>query len=161
MTTLASFAANLADGRLQPLDQYLGQVVLIVNTASECGYTRQYAGLQQLQDALGGQGFSVLAFPCNQFGGQEPGSDADIAAFCDTRFGTTFPLFARGDVNGSGASLLWQWLTGVESGHPHPVKWNFTKFLIDRKGRLVKRYEPAAEPHELLPDIQALLGPRG
>jgi len=158
MTTLASFAANLADGRPQSLADYLGQVVLVVNTASECGYTRQYQGLQELQSALGARGFTVLAFPCNQFGGQEPGSADDIAAFCQTRFGVSFPLFAKGDVNGPAASLLWQWLTGVESGHPHPVKWNFTKFLIDRKGRLVKRYEPAAEPHELLPDIEALLG---
>ncbi|MGL6046680.1 MAG: glutathione peroxidase [Vogesella sp.] len=158
MTTLASFTANLADGRPQPLADYLGQVVLVVNTASECGYTRQYLGLQELQDALAERGFTVLAFPCNQFGGQEPGSADDISAFCQTRFGVSFPLFAKGDVNGPAASLLWQWLTGVESGHPHPVKWNFTKFLIDRKGRLVKRYEPAAEPHELLPDIEALLG---
>ena len=158
MTTLASFAANLADGRPQPLADFLGQVVLVVNTASECGYTRQYQGLQELQAALGARGFTVLAFPCNQFGGQEPGSADDIAAFCQTLFGVSFPLFAKGDVNGPAASLLWQWLTGVESGHPHPVKWNFTKFLIDRKGRLVKRYEPAAEPHELLPDIEALLG---
>ncbi|WP_174875986.1 glutathione peroxidase [Vogesella oryzae] len=157
MTTLANFTANLWAGRQQPLADYIGQVVLIVNTASECGYTRQYAGLQELQEALAARGFTVLAFPCNQFGGQEPGDAAAIAAFCSSRFGTSFPLFEKGDVNGAAASPLWRWLTGVDNGHPHPVKWNFTKFLIDRKGRLVKRYEPAAEPHELLPDIEVLL----
>ena len=157
MTTLANFTANLGDGRPQPLADYVGQVVLIVNTASECGYTRQYTGLQELQQLLAPRGFTVLAFPCNQFGGQEPGSAEEIAAFCHSKFGVDFPLFAKGDVNGAAASPLWQWLTGAANGHPHPVKWNFTKFLIDRKGRLLKRYEPAAEPHELLPDIETLL----
>ena len=157
MTTIADFAANLGDGQLQPLAQYRGQVLLIVNTASECGYTRQYAGLQELHSIYQGQGFSVLGFPCNQFGGQEPGDARAIRDFCVSRFGVSFPLFEKGDVNGAGASPLWHWLTGADGKHPHPVKWNFTKFLIDRKGRLVKRYEPAAEPHDIAGDIEALL----
>ena len=157
MTTLASFAANLADGRPQPLADFLGQVVLVVNTASECGYTRQYQGLQELQATLGARGFTVLAFPCNQFGGQEPGSADDIAAFCQTRFGVSFPLFAKGDVNGPAASLLWQWLTGVESGHPHPVKWNFTKFLVGKDGQVIRRYAPQDAPKKLAGDIEAAL----
>ena len=138
MTTIADFAANLGDGLLQPLAQYRGQVLLIVNTASECGYTRQYAGLQELHSTYQGQGFSVLGFPCNQFGGQEPGDARAIRDFCVSRFGVSFPLFEKGDVNGGNASPLWHWLTGADGKHPHPVKWNFTKFLIDRDGKVVR-----------------------
>ncbi|POZ62472.1 glutathione peroxidase [Chromobacterium alticapitis] len=157
MTTLYDFSAHRADGALEALSAYEGQVILLVNTASECGYTRQYAGLQELQDYFAGQGFHVLGFPCNQFGGQEPGSEEEIVAFCQGRFGVSFTLFAKVEVNGDGAPPLWRWLTQAESTHPHPVKWNFTKFLIDGRGRVVKRYEPAVEPHELVEDIKALL----
>lgn len=157
MTTIADFAAQLGDDLLQPLAQYQGQVLLIVNTASECGYTRQYEGLQDLYHAYREQGFCVLGFPCNQFGGQEPADNDAIAAFCRQRFGVTFPLFRKGDVNGDKAIPLWHWLTGADGNHPHPVKWNFTKFLIDRKGRLVKRYEPAALPEDIYADIETLL----
>lgn len=161
MTTIADFSAACPDGRSQPLAEYLGQVVLIVNTASECGYTRQYAGLQALYSQYRQQGFVVLAFPCDQFGGQEPGSDDKIADFCQSRFAVEFPLFAKGNVNGRFAPALWQWLTSADSSHPHPVKWNFTKFLIDRKGRLVKRYEPAAEPEDICDDLEVLLQAAG
>ncbi|WP_337882203.1 glutathione peroxidase [Chromobacterium haemolyticum] len=157
MTTLYDFTAARIDGSEQPLSAYTGQVTLVVNTASECGYTRQYAGLQDLQQGLGGRGLVVLGFPCNQFGGQEPGDDAEIEHFCRTRFEVDFPMFAKVEVNGPRAHPLWRWLTQADSTHPHPVKWNFTKFLIDAKGRVVKRYEPAVEPHELLEDIEALL----
>lgn len=157
MTTIADFAAHLGADLLQPLAKYQGKVVLIVNTASECGYTRQYAGLQELHETYQPQGFSVLGFPCNQFGAQEPGDAAAISHFCQSKFGVNFPLFAKGDVNGGNAIPLWRWLTGADGEHPHPVKWNFTKFLIDRKGRLVKRYEPAAEPYDIAADIEVLL----
>ncbi|AUH49756.1 glutathione peroxidase [Chromobacterium sp. ATCC 53434] len=157
MTTLYDFSAQRADGALQAFSAYEGTVALLVNTASECGYTRQYAGLQELQDYFAGQAFAVLGFPCNQFGGQEPGSEQEILAFCQGRFGVSFPLFAKLEVNGAGADPLWRWLTQADSPHPHPVKWNFTKFLIDARGRVVKRYEPAVEPHELVEDIKALL----
>ncbi|PTU66544.1 glutathione peroxidase [Chromobacterium sp. Panama] len=160
MTTLYDFSAVRIDGSEQPLSAYAGQVALVVNTASECGYTRQYAGLQDLQHSLGGRGLAVLGFPCNQFGGQEPGDEAEIERFCRTRFEVDFPLFAKVEVNGPRAHPLWRWLTQADSTHPHPVKWNFTKFLIDARGRVVKRYEPAVEPHELLEDIEALL-PKG
>ncbi|UTH72305.1 glutathione peroxidase [Chromobacterium sp. IIBBL 290-4] len=157
MTTLYDFNARRLDGSEQPLEAYRGQVTLLVNTASECGYTRQYAGLQELHDFFAGQGFAVLGFPCNQFGGQEPGGETEIAEFCQSRFGVAFPLFAKLDVNGDGAHPLWRWLTQADSPHPHPIKWNFTKFLIDARGRVVKRYEPAVEPHELVDDIKVLL----
>ncbi|OHX17183.1 glutathione peroxidase [Chromobacterium amazonense] len=157
MTTLYDFSAKRADGAEQALSAYAGTVALLVNTASECGYTRQYAGLQELHDYFSGQGFSVLGFPCNQFGGQEPGGEEEIVAFCLGRFGVSFPLFAKLEVNGEAAHPLWRWLTQADSDHPHPVKWNFTKFLIDGRGRVVKRYEPAVEPHELVDDIKALL----
>ncbi|UJB33678.1 glutathione peroxidase [Chromobacterium sp. Beijing] len=160
MTTLYDFSAARIDGSEQPLSAYAGQVALVVNTASECGYTRQYAGLQDLQHSLGGRGLAVLGFPCNQFGGQEPGDEAEIERFCRTRFEVDFSLFAKVEVNGPRAHPLWRWLTQADSTHPHPVKWNFTKFLIDARGRVVKRYEPAVEPHELLEDIEALL-PKG
>ncbi|MBN3002706.1 glutathione peroxidase [Chromobacterium alkanivorans] len=160
MTTLYDFSAARIDGSEQPLSAYAGQVALVVNTASECGYTRQYAGLQDLQRHLGGRGLVVLGFPCNQFGGQEPGGEAEIERFCRTRFEVDFPLFAKVEVNGPNAHPLWRWLTQADSTHPHPVKWNFTKLLIDAKGRVVKRYEPAVEPHELLEDLEALL-PKG
>ena len=157
MTTLGDFSAAGPDGHSLSLAGYLGQVVLIVNTASECGYTRQYAGLQSLYELFRQEGFVVLGFPCDQFGGQEPGSDAQIASFCTTRFGVTFPLFAKGNVNGHFASPLWQWLTSAGSSHPHPVKWNFTKFLIDRNGDPVARYAPQTKPEELEMPISKLL----
>ncbi|MBV8680701.1 MAG: glutathione peroxidase [Aquitalea sp.] len=158
MTTLYDFSVLTLQGESLPLASLQGRVVLVVNTASECGYTRQYAGLQELHTMLSAQGLAVLAFPCNQFGGQEPGSAAQIAAFCGQRFQVDFLLCAKVEVNGAQADPLWRWLTQADTPHPHPVKWNFTKFLLDARGRVVKRYEPAVEPHELLEDIQSLLG---
>jgi len=157
MTTFYEFSATTIDGGAQPLSDYAGQVVLVVNTASECGYTQQYAGLQELYQQFSHEPFSVLGFPCNQFGAQEPQDNPAIADFCLIRFGVTFPLFAKCEVNGPGASPLWQWLTKAASAYPQPVKWNFTKFLIDQQGRIVMRYEPAVEPFELAADIKRLL----
>lgn len=157
MPTFHDFSAVASDGSSLALSDYAGSVVLVVNTASECGYTRQYDGLQALQAHFAAEAFTVLAFPCNQFGAQEPGDDAQIGAFCRTRFGVGFPLMAKGDVNGAGASPLWHWLTRADSSYPQPVKWNFTKFLVDAQGRLVKRFEPAVEPFELIDDINRLL----
>ena len=157
MTTLYAFSALTHTGGQYPLSSLQGQVVLLVNTASECGYTRQYAGLQQLHEQLAAAGLRILAFPCNQFGGQEPGSDQEIAAFCSSRFALGFPLLAKVEVNGAQADPLWRWLTQADTPHPHPVKWNFTKFLVDGQGRVVKRYESAVEPHELREDIENLL----
>jgi glutathione peroxidase len=157
MPTFHDFRAAAGDGSDLALSTYDGKVVLVVNTASECGYTRQYSGLQELQQYFAADPFTVLAFPCNQFGGQEPGNNEEIAGFCVMRFGVGFPILAKGDVNGKEASPLWHWLTQADSGYPQPVKWNFTKFLIDQQGRLVKRFEPAVEPFELVDDINRLL----
>lgn len=157
MATFHDFSALRANRESQPLAEFAGKVVLVVNTASECGYTRQYAGLEELARHFSLEPFAVLAFPCNQFGGQEPGSDAEILAFCQSRFAVSFPLMAKCQVNGPEAPPLWQWLTQAQGPHPQPVKWNFTKFLVDQQGRLVKRFEPAVEPYELLADIDRLL----
>lgn len=157
MPTLHDFSAAALDGSPQPLSDYRGRVALVVNTASECGYTPQYGGLQQLAEQFADQPFSVLGFPCNQFGGQEPLDGPAIGAFCSSRFHVDFPLFAKCEVNGPGALPLWTWLTRADTAYPQPVKWNFTKFLIDQQGRLVKRYEPAVTPPELVEDINRLL----
>lgn len=159
MTTIADFAANLGDGLLQPLAQYRGQVLLIVNTASECGYTRQYAGLQELHSTYQGQGFSVLGFPCNQFGAQEKGSDSEIASFCSLNFGVRFALMAKTDVNGAHAHPLFRWLTAQAPGvlGTRAIKWNFTKFLVGRDGQVIRRYAPQDAPARLAQDIEAAL----
>ncbi len=163
MTALAQsvfdFSAADLRGQPQPLAQWRGKVLLIVNTASACGFTPQYAGLQALQDRYGPQGFSVLAFPCNQFGAQEPGSAQDIAQFCASRYATTFPLFAKVEVNGAQAHPLWRWLTQEASGllGSHAIKWNFTKFLVGRDGQVLKRYPPLERPEQIGPDIEMAL----
>jgi glutathione peroxidase len=157
MLTLHDFSALRIDDRVEDLARYRGRVVLVVNTASACGYTPQYAGLEALQRRFGADGFDVLAFPCNQFGGQEPGGSDQIAAFCRERYDATFPLFAKVDVNGGEAPPLWQWLTRSDTPYPQAVKWNFTKFLIDQQGRVVRRYEPAVQPEEAEDDIRRLL----
>ncbi|GGY07950.1 glutathione peroxidase [Paludibacterium paludis] len=160
MPTLPPLKVKRADGSQMDLAECRGKLLLLVNTASECGYTRQYAGLQELHEMFGPDRLVVLAFPCNQFGNQEPGSEAEIAAFCESRFAIRFPLMAKVDVNGPDADPLWRWLTLADSEWPQPVKWNFTKFLLDRQGRLVKRYEPVVEPWEIAEDIRALLPAR-
>ncbi|MBN2692285.1 MAG: glutathione peroxidase [Burkholderiaceae bacterium] len=163
MTALAQsvfeFSAADLDGQSQALAQWRGKVLLIVNTASACGFTPQYAGLQALQERYGPQGFTVLAFPCNQFGAQEPGSAEEIAQFCISRYATTFPLFAKVEVNGEHAHPLWRWLTREASGllGSHAIKWNFTKFLVGRDGQVLKRYAPQEKPELIGPDIEMAL----
>jgi glutathione peroxidase len=154
-----AFAARAIDGEQVDLSRFSGTVSLIVNVASECGYTPQYAGLEQLQRDLGPRGFNVLAFPCNQFGSQEPGSENEIAAFCASRFKVTFALFAKIAVNGADAHPLYQFLKQERPGllGTQAIKWNFTKFLVDRNGRVVKRYATATKPETLVTDIEALL----
>ena len=158
MTTLGDFKATSIDGRQVSLADYDGQVVLVVNTASNCGFTPQYRGLQELYDAYAARGFVVLGFPCSQFGGQEPGDEAEIAAFCDRNYGVTFPMFAKVEVNGDDAHPLFKWLRGEKGGIlGDAIKWNFTKFLLDRDGRVVARYAPTTEPAALADDVEAAL----
>ena len=156
MANVHDFSASTIDGRQQPLSAYRGKALLIVNTASQCGLTPQYAGLEALQKRYAGRGFDVLGFPCNQFGGQEPGSEKEIAQFCETSFGVTFPMFAKVDVNGDAAHPLFRHLKSATPDHD-PIKWNFAKFLVDQAGTVVKRYAPTAEPASIAPDIDALL----
>jgi glutathione peroxidase len=159
MPALSDFSVAAADGAQVSLGDKLGKVLLVVNTASKCGFTPQYAGLEELYRKHGSHGFEVLAFPCNQFGAQEPGSAEDIAAFCDARFGVTFPLFAKVEVNGDAADPLFAWLKAQAPGllGSQRIKWNFTKFLVDRKGKVVRRYAPTDKPASLDADIAALL----
>ena len=153
------FSARATDGGEIALERYAGQVLLVVNTASRCGFTKQYAGLEELQQRFGARGFSVLAFPCNQFAGQEPGTDGEIAAFCDTNYRVTFPLFARVEVNGANVHPLFGWLKRSRPGllGVAAIKWNFTKFLLDRSGAVVGRFAPATAPGTLAGTIEALL----
>ncbi|HEY6564442.1 MAG TPA: glutathione peroxidase [Pirellulaceae bacterium] len=134
----------------QRLDEYLGKVVLIVNVASECGLTPQYEALQALHDKYGGRGLVILGFPCNQFGGQEPGTAEEILQFCSTKYHVTFPLFAKLEVNGQGADALYQQLTALEVGPAEkgPIRWNFEKFLVDRRGHVVARFAPTTRPDD-------------
>jgi glutathione peroxidase len=159
MTTLSDFSARDLAGAEVPLAQFQGQVVLVVNTASRCGFTPQYAGLERLHEDLSARGFAVLGFPCNQFGGQEPGNEGEIAHFCETRFGVRFPMFAKIEVNGPGAHPLYQWLKREAKGllGSQRIKWNFTKFLIGRDGQVVRRYAPNTTPEAIRPDIEKLL----
>jgi glutathione peroxidase len=157
-TDLGDFHAVTIDGKDQDLGTYVGDVVLVVNTASECGLTPQYEGLQRLYDAYAGRGFVVLGFPCDQFGHQEPGTEDEIASFCEDTYGVSFPMFAKIDVNGSGTHPLFAWLKHEKSGlGGGKIKWNFTKFLIARDGSVVDRYAPQTEPAELVADIEAQL----
>ncbi|MBB5048254.1 glutathione peroxidase [Rhodopseudomonas rhenobacensis] len=158
MTSVYDFSARTLDGQELPLKQFEGQVLLIVNTASACGFTPQYKGLEELQQAYGDRGFSVLGFPCNQFGHQEPGDAAAIGQFCQKNYGVSFPMFDKVEVNGSGAHPLFQYLKAEKSGLlGAAIKWNFTKFLVDRSGRVVARHAPTTTPQSLTKDIEALL----
>ena len=158
MATVYDFTAKSLAGDDVPLQRFDGQVLLIVNTASACGFTPQYKGLQELHAGLSPRGFAVLGFPCNQFGAQEPGDAKQIAAFCETNYAVTFPMFAKIDVNGSGAHPLYEHLKREKSGLLGPaIKWNFTKFLVDRAGKVVARHAPTARPEGLKKDIEALL----
>ncbi len=159
MTALTDFSATTLDGAPQDLSAYGGQVVLVVNTASQCGFTPQYAGLEELWEQYRDQGLVVLGFPCDQFGGQEPGSEEEIGAFCQKNYGVTFPMFSKVDVNGDDAHPLWTWLRSEKGGLlGDKIKWNFTKFLVGRDGQVVKRYAPTTEPANLSGDIEAALG---
>jgi len=157
--TLADFSATRPDGGEADLAEFAGKVVLVVNTASKCGFTPQYAGLEELWEKYGGRGFVVIGFPCNQFGAQEPGSADDIASFCSLNYGVSFPMMAKVEVNGDGAAPLYQWLKAEAPGilGSKGVKWNFTKFLVGRDGKVVRRYAPTDKPESLAADIEALL----
>ncbi|OUM95361.1 MAG: glutathione peroxidase [Thermobacillus sp. ZCTH02-B1] len=147
------------DGRRITLSAFKGKVMLIVNTASRCGFTPQYAGLEALYRKYRDRGLVVLGFPCNQFAGQEPGSEAEIASFCSLRYGVTFPMFAKIDVNGPNRHPLYRYLISRKPGllGSGSIKWNFTKFLVDREGRVVKRFGPAVKPEKIEADILGLL----
>jgi glutathione peroxidase len=153
------YSATRLDGTEESLDRYRGQVLLIVNTASQCGFTPQYAGLEALYDNLHHAGLTVLGFPCNQFGAQEPGAEAEIGQFCQKNYGVTFPMFAKIEVNGLGAHPLYKYLKDAKPGllGSENIKWNFTKFLIDRNGEPVARYAPQTKPEELVEPIRTLL----
>ena len=148
MSHLYGLTMRTIDGKEQPLDAYRGQALLLVNVASECGLTPQYEALQSLQQEYGGRGLAVLGFPCNQFGGQEPGTEADVKTFCTTRYGVTFPLFSKIDVNGPRRAALYQWLTSqpTQPDGPGDIQWNFAKFLVDRTGRVAARFPPQTTP---------------
>ncbi|MBB3897442.1 glutathione peroxidase [Roseococcus suduntuyensis] len=152
------FTATLNDGTEQPLSAYRGRAVLVVNVASKCGFTPQYKGLQALYERLHPRGLDILAFPCDQFGHQEPGTDAEIATFCEKNFGVTFPLFQKIEVNGKGAHPLYQWLKAEKGGVlGSAIKWNFSKFLVDPQGRVVDRFAPTTKPEALAEKIEAIL----
>ena len=158
MSAIYDFTANSLVGEEVPLRRFEGQVLLIVNTASKCGFTPQYRGLEELHRDFGSRGFSVLGFPCNQFGAQEPGSANEIQTFCSTQYDVTFPLFEKIDVNGANAHPLYEYLKREQSGLlGSSIKWNFTKFLVDRAGKVVARYAPTARPDGLRREIETLL----
>ncbi len=158
-TTAYDFDATALDGAPQPLADYRGKVLLIVNVASKCGFTPQYAGLEELWREYGPKGLVVLGFPCDQFGHQEPGNAEEIRNFCSLTYDVSFPMFAKVEVNGANASPLWKWLKDEKSGllGIDAIKWNFTKFLVGRDGRVIKRYAPTDKPESLARDIEKAL----
>jgi len=158
MSGIYDFSAKSLSGEEVPLKRFEGKVLLIVNTASKCGFTPQYQGLEALQREFGPRGFCVLGFPCNQFGGQEPGDAKQIADFCESKYDVTFPMFAKIDVNGATAHPLYAYLKSEKGGLLGPsIKWNFTKFLVDRAGKVVARHAPTTAPDGLKKEIEALL----
>ncbi|HWH75033.1 MAG TPA: glutathione peroxidase [Methylibium sp.] len=159
MSTVYDFEARRITGEPLSLADWRARVLLIVNTASACGFTPQFAGLEALWQDYGERGLTVIGFPCNQFGGQDPGSPAEIASFCEQHYGVSFPMMAKVEVNGAGAHPLWQWLSGEARGllGTRAIKWNFTKFLVGRDGRALRRYAPSARPEALRKDIEAAL----
>jgi glutathione peroxidase len=158
MSVLADFSATRLLGGVQSLKDFSGKAVLVVNVASKCGNTPQYQGLETLYQELGPKGFVILGFPCNQFGGQEPGTHADIASFCALNYGVTFPMMAKIDVNGPDADPLFDWLkSATPDSNNADIEWNFVKFLVGRDGRPVRRYGDKVQPVELKSDILALL----
>jgi glutathione peroxidase len=159
MANIYDFAANDIHGNAQKFERYKDKVLLIVNTASKCGFTPQYKGLEALHKKMHARGLEVLGFPCNQFGAQEPGDAKEIESFCEINYGVSFPLFAKIDVNGADAAPLYRYLKKEKPGllGSEAIKWNFTKFLIDRKGNVVERYAPNVEPEAIAGDIEKLL----
>ncbi|MHC2625757.1 glutathione peroxidase [Bradyrhizobium huanghuaihaiense] len=158
MSVIYDFKANSLAGEEVPMRRFEGQVLLIVNTASKCGFTPQYRGLEDLYRDLSPRGFAVLGFPCNQFGAQEPGQASEIQEFCSTHYDVTFPLFEKIDVNGANAHPLYEYLKRQQSGLlGASIKWNFTKFLVDRAGKVIARYAPTARPEGLRNQIETLL----
>lgn len=159
MGTIYDFSAKTLDGQDKSLADFSGQVLVIVNVASKCGFTPQYTGLEALYRKYGGRGFAVLGFPCNQFGSQEPGDAAEIAKFCQATYDVTFPMFAKIDVNGAAAHPLYGFLKGEQKGvlGTEAIKWNFTKFLIDHSGKVTARFAPTTAPVELEGEIEQLL----
>ena len=160
MTTAYDFSAKSIDGSEVSFDAYRGKVLLIVNTASKCGFTYQYEGLEMLHEQLSDQGLVVLGFPCNQFSDQEPGDEAEIAEFCRLTYDVQFPMFAKIEVNGPDAHPLYKWLKGNAKGilGTEGIKWNFTKFLIDRTGKVFSRYAPVTTPQAIRGEIEELIG---
>jgi glutathione peroxidase len=159
MTSIYDFTVKDIHGKDVKMSRYKGKTLLIVNTASKCGFTPQYKGLEALYEKLHGKGLEILGFPCNQFGAQEPGTEEQIESFCEVNYGVTFPLFAKIDVNGRNAAPLYQYLKEAKPGllGSGVIKWNFTKFLVDRDGKVIERYAPNAEPASIQPDIEKLL----
>jgi glutathione peroxidase len=159
MRTVYDFEARQIDGQAIALSAFRGKAMLIVNTASQCGFTPQFGGLEELHKTYAGQGLAVLGFPCNQFGAQDPGTDGDIASFCQVNYGVSFPMMSKIDVNGPQAHPLFQWLCGEAPGllGSKAIKWNFTKFLVGRDGRVIRRYAPLDKPQALARDIEAAL----
>jgi glutathione peroxidase len=158
MTALTDFTVRTLDGNEKTLADYKDQVVLVVNTASKCGFTPQYKGLQELQEQYADRGLSVIGFPCNQFGHQEPGDSDEIGEFCERNYGVTFQMMEKIDVNGSDAHPLYQWLRSQKGGlMGDKIKWNFTKFLIGKDGQVIERYAPTTKPEKLKDDIEKAL----
>jgi glutathione peroxidase len=163
MSTLFDFKANTLAGKPASLDTYRGKVALVVNTASKCGLTPQYAGLEDLNRKYADKGLAVLGFPCNQFGAQEPGTADEIGAFCQKNYGVSFPMFEKIDVNGAGAHPLYQWLKAEAAENdapgkkPEDIEWNFAKFLVGRDGKVVRRYSARTEPRDIASDIESVL----
>ena len=160
MTTAYDFSATDIDGQVRSLDEYRGKALLIVNVASKCGFTPQYEGLEKLWRQYRDQGLVVLGFPCDQFGHQEPGDEAEIKNFCSLSYDVTFPMFAKVEVNGDAAHPLWQWLKQEKKGFlgTSGIKWNFTKLLVGRDGQVIERFAPTDKPESLAKDIEAALG---
>ena len=159
MSTIYDFEVRTIDGKTVPLEQFKGKALLIVNTASACGYTPQFGGLEELHKTYGDKGLVVLGFPCNQFGSQDPGSNDEIAQFCQLNFGVSFPMMAKVDVNGDNADPLFKFLTKEAPGllGTTGIKWNFTKFLVGKDGEVIKRFAPADAPAGLTKDIEKAL----
>ena len=159
MSTVYDFEARQIDGKDIALSAFRGKVMLIVNTASACGFTPQFGGLEELHKSYGGKGLAVLGFPCNQFGAQDPGQDSEIASFCQVNYGVSFPMMSKIDVNGAAAHPLYKWLSAEAPGllGSKAIKWNFTKFLVGKDGQVIKRYAPLDKPADMAKDIEAAL----